>query len=79
MIMIMIALNSSTIVEDTEYLQESQKEWADEDTYKNFDFSRHNFWITSDDGVVGHGFIQLKTQLRGMQANMEQNNEKRTI
>lgn len=54
--MIMIALNSCTFVEDTKSLQESQKKWCDEDTYKTFDFTRHNFWITSDDGVVGHGF-----------------------
>lgn len=42
-------------ISTSEQIIKDQKEWSDEDEYKNFDFDTYVYWITNDGGTAPIG------------------------
>ena len=48
----LVKVSSGVWLASSERMMSDQKEWADEDESKEMDFSKSDFWLTTDDGIV---------------------------
>jgi hypothetical protein len=56
-------IRSGVYLNSRDYMFTEQESWFDNDQCKDFDFSRYEYWITDNDGMLPDGYDTVKEAL----------------